>query len=192
MALGGIVRGKNVTLRTPKEEDLPSVNGLMADMRVRRGGHLWEEPATLATWKERLKEAAKDESAVLWTIDVGTGFAGTIRVALHGPNAYVQHFILDPAIWGRGYGTDAAIALHRYLFDYLDKKTAGLELAADSGAGWRIAQRLGYREFGRGHDVYYRDGGYTDQVWLRLTREMWDERWPAEREYAPLPEGAER
>ncbi len=47
--LGGIVRGKLTTLRVPREDDLPLLNAWMADLRVRRGGQLWDEPATIAT-----------------------------------------------------------------------------------------------------------------------------------------------
>lgn len=188
------MRGRLVTLRGPTEEDLPLVNGWMADARVRREGHLWGEPATLATWKERFREAAKDKG-VLWTIESDGRAVGLARIdfgdedALH---ADVRHLVVDPEVWGRGLGGDAALAVHRFVFDYLDRRgSCVVELAADNARALRVAERLGYREFGRGHDVYYRDGRYADQLWLRLDRETWNERWSAtEREYEPLPEGS--
>lgn len=189
--LGGIVRAKKTTLRVPKEDDLPHVNAWMADMRVRRGGHLWEEPATHDTWKERLKEAAKAERKILWIIETGGRPAGAAQIdvwpdPLGGLD--VRFFVTDPDGWRHGYGWDAALALHRYVFDYLDLKVAVVELPADNTAGLRLTERLGYREFGRGHEVYYRDGAYADKVFLRFDRKTWDERWGrAEREYAPLP-----
>lgn len=167
----------------------------MADMRVRRGGHRWDEPAALATWKERLKEVAKDQRAVLWTIEADGRAIGTVRIerGWESPSVDVQHFVIGPDAWGRGYGRDAALALHRYLFDYLDLRWSATALPTDNAAGLRIAERLGYREFGRGHAVYYRDGAYADQVDLRFDRETWDERWGAsEREYEPLPDEAAR
>jgi RimJ/RimL family protein N-acetyltransferase len=193
--LGGIVRGKLTTLRTPREDDLPFFDALMADMRVRREGHLLGEPATIATWKERLKEAAKDDRGVLWTIDADgarVGFAQIFSGHDDPMHSDIDKLVIDPARWGQGLGTDAAIALHRYLFDYLDRRSSALDVAADNSPALRIAARLGYREFGRGHEVYYRDGAYADQVWLRFDRKTWDERWSAEREYPPLPEGIER
>jgi RimJ/RimL family protein N-acetyltransferase len=192
--LGGIVRGKITTLRTPREEDLPLVNRWMADMRVRSGGQLWDEPATLATWKERLTEVAKERSVVLWTIEAEGRATGTAKVELGWNEGVVDvsHFVIDPEHWRRGYGWDAALALHRYFFDYLTKTRAYLELAADNAGGLRIAERLGYREYGRGHQMHYRDGAYIDGVWLRFDRETWDERWSAEREYPPLTEAITR
>jgi RimJ/RimL family protein N-acetyltransferase len=192
--LGGIVRGKKVTLRTPMEEDLPFIDGLMADMRVRRGGQVWHEPATLATWKERYKEAAKAESAVLWTIDAD-GAVGFARSSWHSEAGHcdLRELVIAPAHWGKGLGTDAAMALHRYLFDYMDKRACAVEVPADNAPALRIAEKLGFVEFGRGHDVYYRDGGYVDKVFLRFDRQTWNERWAAtEREYEPLAEGIER
>lgn len=193
--LGGVIRGKLVTLRTPREEDLPFVNALMAEMRVRREGHLWGEPAALATWKERLKETAKEQNAVLWTIEADGAPVGFVHISWHSDEGHcdIRQLVIDPGRWGNGFGTDAAIALHRYLFDYLNKRACAVELPADDARALRIAERLGFTEFARAHEVYYRDGRYTDKVYLRFDRETWDERWSAsEREYAPLPEGTGR
>ena len=66
MALGGVIRGKRTTLRTPTEDDLAAYSRWMADMRVRHASPIWHEPAMPVTWKERLKEQAKEQRAVLW------------------------------------------------------------------------------------------------------------------------------
>jgi ribosomal-protein-alanine N-acetyltransferase len=196
MALGGIVRGKKVTLRTPTEGDLAFVNGLMADMRVRREGQLWGEPAMPPTWKERLKEAAKDERSVLWTIASDATPVGLAQVGWHFSPGHcdLSHLVIHPEHWGHGLGTDAAIALLRYLFDYLaDTRAVATQVAADNVRALRLAATIGFTEYARGHEVYFRDGRYTDQVYLRFDRETWDAKWAAtEREYAPLPEGIER
>lgn len=188
--LGGIVRGKLTTLRVPTADDLPHVNAWMADMRVRRGGHLWGEPAAQDTWKERLKEAAKAERQILWVIEAESRAIGVAAVEVWPDplgGVDLRFFTLDAGVWGHGYGGDAALALHRYLFDYLDLKVATLTLPSDNTGGLRIAERLGYRKFGQGHEVYYRDGAYADQLQMRFDRAVWDERWgEREREYASL------
>lgn len=191
MALGGIVRGRRTALRTPVEDDLAAYSRWMADLRVRRAGRIWHEPAMPATWRERLKEQAKDERVVLWSIETEGRLIGLARARLGSiegpPGAYLQHFIIDPEEWRKGYGWDAALALHRYFFDYLDLQRAGTELRADNVAGLGIAEKLGYTEFGRGHEVYYRDGAYVDEAWLLIQRATWNERWAqSEREYVPL------
>ncbi len=189
--LGGVIRGKNVTLRIPVEADLPAIDGWMADPGVRRGGWLWHEPATLATWKERLAEVAKERRQVLWTIDEGESRIGlaSIRLGSEGNDVVeLAGMALDPAAQGRGLGADAALALHRYLFDYLNVRSTEAALPIDNERARRILARLGYDGYARGTAVYFRDGAYADQLRLRFDREVWNERWGAsEREYEPHP-----
>jgi RimJ/RimL family protein N-acetyltransferase len=194
VALGGTIRGKTTTLRLPVEGDLETYNAWMADMRLRRAHRVWHEPAMPATWKERFKEIAKDKQTVLWSIDAGpklVGFAlGRLWTMRNGFD--VHHFVIDPEEWRKGYGSDAALALHRYFFDYLDLRLVTTELRADNAAALGIADRLGYIEFARGHEVHYRDGAYVDELKLRMDKESWQERWSAEREYPPLAADATR
>jgi RimJ/RimL family protein N-acetyltransferase len=191
MALGGIIRGKRTTLRIPVEDDLAAYSRWMADMRVRHAAGVWHEPAMPATWKERFKEQAKEQRVVLWSIEAEGRLVGLARARLGGiespPGADLQHLIIDPQEWRRGYGWDAALALHRYFFDYLDLKRSGIELRADNAAALHLAERLGYAEYARGHEAHYRGGGYVDEVSLAMHRATWDERWaPSEREYVPF------
>ena len=193
--LGGVIRGRTTTLRVPTEADLPSFNAWMADPDVRRGGRVWHEPATTATWKERLAEAAKERREVLWSIDEGDRLVGLCRIRLGWENNDVvelSSLVIDPGTRRRGLGSDAARALHRFLFDYHATRAAEVALPADALAGLRIAEWLGYTRYARGTAAYYRDGAYVDEVRLRFDRATWDARWAAtEREYPPhAPEAA--
>jgi RimJ/RimL family protein N-acetyltransferase len=194
MALGGTIRGKTTTLRLPIEADLETYNRWMADMRVRNAHRVWHEPAMPTTWKERFQEIAKDKQSVLWSIQAGERLIGLVLGHLWpmGNGFDVNHFAVDPDEWRKGYGFDAALALHRYLFDYLDLRLATAELRADNAAALKIATRLGYTEYARGHEVHYRDGAYVDELKLRMEKETWQERWSAEREYPLLAADATR
>ena len=194
MALGGTIRGKKTTLRLPIEADLETYNRWMADMRVRRAHRVWHEPAMPATWKERFKEIAKEKESILWSIDTDGKLVGFALGHLWTiGNAFdVIHFLIDPDEWRKGYGFDAALALHRYLFDYLDLRLATAEFRADNAAALKIVAKLGYIEFARGHEVHYRDGAYVDEIKLRMDKETWQERWSTEREYPPLAADATR
>ncbi len=190
MALGGTVRGERATLRMPTPEDLSAYQRWSADLRVRREVR-YGEPALPAVWKERLTEESKDRTSVLWSIETAGRIVGVARVGFAwaplADGAIIRSFLIDPDEWRRGLGFDAALALHRYLFDYLRLRWTDRALAVDNLAGRRIAAQLGYTEYGRGHAVYYRDGAYLDQVWLRMDVADWDARWAAtQREYPPL------
>ena len=186
MALGGTIRGTKTTLRMPVEGDLVAYNRWMADLRLRHATRLWHEPAMPATWKERFTEQWKGENSVLWSIDSGGALAGLIRFEF-GWNernyGWIDQFVIDPDQWHRGIASDAAVALHRYLFDYLDLRRVNTTIRADNLAGAKLGARLGYTEFARGSEVFYRNGGYTGEIWLLCERAAWDERFPKEREY---------
>jgi RimJ/RimL family protein N-acetyltransferase len=187
MALGGIVKGTKSTLRTPVDGDLAAYNLWMADLRVRHATRLWHEPAMPATWKDRFTEQWKNKDAVLWSIEANDKLAGFARFEF-GWNernyGWIDQFVIDPDAWRTGIGTDAAMALHRYLFDYLDLRRVNTTVRADNVAAARIAARLGYTEFARGTEVFYRDGEYVGEIWLLCERSAWNERFPNEREYA--------
>ena len=190
MGLGGIVKGKRTTLRAPTEDDLGAIARWMADMRVRHLARVWHEPAMPATWKERLTDMTKEKERVLWSIEAGGVLVGMTIAGFgwepHRDGARVQQFVIDPQHWRHGYGMDAAVALHRFFFDYSDLRRALVTISADNAGALRIAERLGYVTYGHKHEVHYRDGGYVDELELLLDRATWDERFANEREYEPL------
>lgn len=193
MALGGIVKGVRTTLRTPTLDDLPTFNRWMADMRVRHANRVWHEPAMPATWKERFTEQTKNKDAVLWSVDADGRLVGLVRFEFAWNDhsyGWIDQFVIGPDAWRQGLGTDAALALHRYLFDYLDLRRVNTTIRADNVAAAKIAARLGYTEFARGKDVFYRDGAYVGEIWLLCEHAAWDERFPNEREYQSTARGA--
>src|SRR2546421_7627602 len=108
MALGGTIRGKKTSLRLPVEADLETYNRWMADIRVRRAHHVWHEPAMPATWKERFKEVAKEQKAVLWSIEVDERLIGLALGLVWGMgNGFeLRQLVIDPDEWRKGYGSD--------------------------------------------------------------------------------------
>lgn len=186
MALGGVIRGTRTVLRTPTEADLATFNRWMADLRVRHAHRVWHEPAMPATWKERFTEQTKQENSVLWSIEADGKLVGLVRFEFGWNDrtfGWIDQLVIDPDLWRKGYGGDAAFALHRFLFDYLDLRRVNATMRADNAAGAAIAKRLGHAEFARGSEVFYRDGGHVGEIWLLLERAAWNERYGSEREY---------
>lgn len=190
---GGVVRGRLTTLRVPVDADIGAHQRWAADMRVRRAGPIgrWHEPASSETWKERWAEQAKDKNSVLWSIDAHGAPVGYIRASFesapHSDKVLIDQLVIDPDHARSGYGWDAALALHRWIFDFMHLRMAVVDrIAADDLGRQRILEKLGHERFGHGHSVYYRDGAYVDQYLYQMELETWDERWPGEREYQPL------
>ena len=187
------MRGTTTRLRVPADADLDAHKRWAADMRVRRAGPIgrWHEPAAAETWKERWTEQAKEKTSVLWSIEASDGIAGYVRLtfegAPHADKVLIDQFVIDPDLARRGYGWDAALALHRWIFDYMHLRMAVVDrIAADDAGRQRILEKLGYERFGHGHRAYYRDGAFVDQYLYQMELRTWDERWSHEREYQPL------
>lgn len=196
---GGTVRGRTTTLRVPRDADLDAHKRWAADMRVRRAGAVgrWHEPAASETWKERWTEQAKDKASVLWSIDADDALVGYIHLSFdgapHSDTVSIDQFVIDPERSRKGYGWDAALALHRWIFDFMHLRMAVTQgIAADDIGRQRILEKLGHERFGHGHRVYYRDGAYVDQYLYQMELATWDERWSEEREYQPLSEDLEQ
>lgn len=191
--LGGVVRGKVTTLRLPVEPDLAAHQRWSADLRIRRAGRIgrWHEPAARGTWTERLTAQAKDKRSVLWSVDAAGEPVGYVRLTFDanpGTDLVVlRQFVIDADRQRLGYGWDAALTLHRWIFDVMHLRMCVCDgLTADDLGRQRILERLGYARFGHGHRAYYRDGAFVDQYLYQMDLATWEARWPAEREYLPL------
>jgi len=76
-------------------------------------------------------------------------------------------YLLDPAMWGRGYGSEAVAAFiaHR-------RRCGSRELTADTdprnGASIRLLRKLGFVETGRAERTWLIGGEWFDSVYWRL------------------------
>ena len=83
--------------------------------------------------------------------------------------------LYDPALWGRGLGTEALSLWMDYLFDALPEITR-LDLRTWSGnrGMMRLAEKLGYRLEGCFRKARIVDGRHYDGLAYGILREEWD------------------
>ena len=192
--LGGVVRGKTITLRTTAEADL-------AD-HIRWHGE-WEAtkwlprrpwPESLEQRREWLKQTSKDRALMHWEVEADGTHLGYADVRLIWPPRVegwaVEALFLAPEARGRGLGADAAGALHRYLVDYVGLDFGDVRLYRDDAAGRRLFESLGYAEYAHGRDALYRGGRYWADWRGMLRAEEFRRRFPDELEYPSGPPGA--
>lgn len=94
-------------------------------------------------------------------------------------------YILHPDYWGKGYATEALMAiLHRYFADIVevppDTKPEGREIIVSgrakadidprNDASLKILTRLGFVEVGRAEKTFKTHLGWCDSVYLELSR----------------------
>ncbi len=77
--------------------------------------------------------------------------------------------MLDPAVWGRGYATEAGTAALQHAFATLAFERVVSIIHPQNEPSFRVARRLSMKPFG---EVAWDDTGITLQV-LALRRAQW-------------------
>lgn len=106
----------------------------------------------------------------------------------HSRSAEVMILIGDPAFWGRGYGTDALVALLRYLFHAQRLHRVSLTVLSWNERAIRSYQKIGFVHEGTLRDNVYDDGRYHDETVMGILRPEFDARWGAAESQLTEPE----
>ena len=80
---------------------------------------------------------------------------------------------LDPAVWGRGYATEAASAILRFGFEELKLHRIWAECVADNTGSARVLEKLGMRREAHFREHQY----YRDRWWDTLIYAILDHEW---------------
>jgi RimJ/RimL family protein N-acetyltransferase len=82
--------------------------------------------------------------------------------------------VLDPAVGGHGYATEAVRELLRLCFEDLRLRRVTANAFAANEASWRLMERVGMRREGCSvADSLHRDLGWVDSVVYALLAEEW-------------------
>jgi RimJ/RimL family protein N-acetyltransferase len=167
------LRGYKTTLRTPSESDIPLLMKWINDPEVRKNLGT-QMPKTEADEREFVLNRSK--SNVVLIIEVNGKPIGTM--GLHGirypdATATTGAMIGEKAYWGRGYGTDAKMALLDYAFNTLGLRRVKSEAMVFNKRSIAYSLHCGYEIEGIKKKEVYRDGKYHDLVFLAVTRKTW-------------------
>lgn len=158
------LRTARLVLRRARIDDAAAMHRLMSDPAAMA---FWSTPphAALAeteAWMRSMVEAPLDSSDdFIVTLDGALiGKLGAWRLPEIG-------FLLDPAVWGRGYAQEALSA-----FIERRRGLGSSELTADvdprNAASLRLLTRCGFVETGRATRTFEVGGLWCDSVYLRL------------------------
>ncbi|MFJ7965381.1 GNAT family N-acetyltransferase [Streptomyces sp. NPDC096324] len=160
-----VLRGASVALRPTVPEDIPALAAIRGTPEVRerwRGGDDLE--ADLAT-------DLQDPDTRCLTVDHDRRIIGMIQWYAEEEPDYRHAGIdlfLDPAVHGRGLGTDAVRTLACHLIDVQGHHRLIIDPAADNTAAIRCYTKVGFRPVGimrryeRGLDGSWHDGLLMD------------------------------
>jgi aminoglycoside 6'-N-acetyltransferase len=160
-----MLRGDLVTLRPATTGDIPAL------ARIRTA------PEVYARWRggdnltAAVAEDLEDPETRTFAIEYGGRVVGAIQWGAETDPDYRHASIdiyLDPAVHGRGVGTDAVRALARHLIDDHEYHRLVIDPAADNIAAIRCYRKAGFRPVGvmrqyeRGPDGIWHDGLMMD------------------------------
>jgi RimJ/RimL family protein N-acetyltransferase len=188
-----MITSERLRLRPIRRDDLPI-------MRV-----WFDDPETMRFWGQPMPLVAEDQ----FEQDLTGRFrrfdeAGYFMIELRDgtPIGRIEYERLDPqsrsaevmiligavAGRGKGYGTEAMVALLRYLFHQRNLHRVALSVIAWNERAIRSYEKVGFVVEGLLRDDLFFDGRYHDQIVMSMLRHEFDARWPA----APDRNGGER
>ena len=135
------ISGQRVALRPFVFEDIPALTAIAEAPEVARW---WGEP------DERFPYTDKPDAA-RFTITLDATVLGLIEYGEKADPSYRWAWIdlfLDPAVHGRGHGTDALAAFVRYLTDELGHHRVTVDAAVDNAAAIRSYEKVGFKPVG--------------------------------------------
>ncbi len=168
------LRGALVTLRPATAADVPVLAGIRATPEVHER---WRGGDDLAA---AVAGDLADPDAETFVIEVGGRVVGAIQWTAETDPDYRHASLdiyLDPAVHGRGLGTDAVRTLARHLIADHGHHRLTIDPAADNAAAIRSYTRAGFRPVGimrryeRGPDGSWHDGLLMDLLAGEVTEE---------------------
>jgi aminoglycoside 6'-N-acetyltransferase len=162
------LRGERVILRQATGEDVPALVAIRTTPEVRRW---WGEEDDFAA-------AVADDVPQTYAIVVDDRVVGAIQW-YEGDDPMYRHagmdIYVDPAVTGRGLGTDAVRTLARHLTGERGHHRLVIDPAADNLAAIRAYEKVGFKAVGvmrryeQGPDGTFHDGLLMDLLADELT-----------------------
>ena len=172
-----MLKGKRVTLRGIRRDDLPRLWEFNNDVEVEVAGAGDPPiPQSLerlqAEFDTHAQKGGRDETA--FAIEADGKFIG--QCALYGFDQFrgVAHgcelgiAIGDKAYWDGGYGTDAMRALCRFGFDIMNLHRIQLDVYAGNQRAQHVYEKVGFRIEARKRQGIYKFGAYQDVLVMGL------------------------
>src|SRR5687768_8977221 len=166
------LRGEAITLRPATRDDIPAL------VKIR------ETPEVFRHWRggtdlrKAVEEDFAESKATKYVIVLDDHLVGWIQWEAENDPDYRHAWMdiyLDPAVHGRGVGTDAVRTLARHLIEDHGHHRLTIDPAADNEVAIRCYTKVGFRPVGitrrseRGSDGTWHDGLLMDMLAEELT-----------------------
>jgi RimJ/RimL family protein N-acetyltransferase len=175
------LRGEHVYLRPAEPTDAELVHRWYEDARVL--ALMGELPRSLARRQRSfdLIDSGGDSGGVEYFAfiicrlcdDERIGRTDVFDIDRHNGSAAFGITIGDPALWGRGLGTDAVNAVVDFAFGQLRLERLWLGTDARNTRAHAAYAKAGFTVEGRLRHAYFQDGEFVDEIRMAMLREEW-------------------
>ncbi len=173
-----MIKGKNIVLRKPVEEDVKVVYKLMSSYED-KGEFIPPRFPSLELMKKNFKEKGtwhksdSDSDGFLIT-DKSGEIIGEIGYFKSIP--YAHGYEIGFQVWkkqqrNKGFMTEALKILSAYIFDIEEIMRLHLNIATENIASWKVAEKAGYTYEGTMRKVFYCRRKYEDMKVYSLLRD---------------------
>jgi ribosomal-protein-alanine N-acetyltransferase len=169
---------ERLVLRPFRADDLEQFFGAMSTVEVRASLHVPHDYSRGAAWGSMLQFAGMWELKGLgqWALEERSSGRFVGRAGLYWrpdddwPGVEVG-WMLDPAVWGSGYATEAGDRAVRYGFEELGEEALYSVILPENTRSQSVARRLGYEPGVERTLSFYPDSPHV--LW-RLERARWE------------------
>jgi RimJ/RimL family protein N-acetyltransferase len=174
------LRGKKTVIRPLSKNDAPTITRWINDTEVTQYllAYLPMSEKDEEEWLDSL--AKKKQTDIVLGIEADGKFIGVMGI--HGISwkdrtAKTGALIGEKEYWGKGYGTDAKMALLKYAFDTLNLRKICSSVIRYNKRSLRYSLHCGYKIEGTKKKQIFRKGRYHDEIILALFRKDWLPYW---------------
>jgi RimJ/RimL family protein N-acetyltransferase len=176
--------GRLVRLRVLEPEDAEIIHRHLQDTEIARRDSRIHWPRSLATIRRRLEPAADaaptdDQDLAIETLD-GRLVGGIDVQSSNSRNGTfsVGLGLGDRADMGKGYAKEAMLLILRHMFHERRYQKCNISVYAFNARALNLYRHLGFQDEGRVRRNYYSNGAYHDEIFLGMTGEEFDARYP--------------
>lgn len=160
--------GKNVVLRAMELEDCELIKDMFNDPEIEHLVGGWAFPLSLFSQKKWLESHHKDKNELRFVIDTKEdGVVGIITLTdidWKNRRAAVGAKIASKGNRHKGYGTDATMAVMRYVFDELGFHRLDVSWLNDNTVSSKTLTKCGFVKEGIKREYIYKGGKYRDLI----------------------------
>jgi len=172
-----MLKGKNVIIRTAKENELEKYFELITKIDV-NDEFMFYPFRSFERMKKEFSETGgflSDKYSFFFITDMEGRIIGDLEYFLQGENigtGYgIGYDIFNPKDRGKGYMTEALKMMSSYLFDYKKIERLGLLIMENNIPSQRVAEKCGYIKEGIVRKGAFHKGKYWDYFAYSLLRE---------------------